>query len=213
MFGINAAVGFPCSAIYKCVWFGFFSSAIKNYVSAVQSVLRDTSRVLESLSTSSGVQSFLLAVDPFNPSDGGFLGGSLVGREFWRGFRGGGETGARSFKIHSTAQLRSKDEHLDFASTQTTVPPQLSVPPAPKLYHAKSLKNELYESVRSALRCVISSCPMETVAEIHQFNQWCPNCRDEMDQPGTTGCVWCSTRWMARRSAFSEPIIPEVGPE
>ena len=95
-------------------------------------------------------------MDPFNPSDVGFLGGSLVGREFWRGFRGGGETGARSFKIHSTTQLRSKDEHIDVASTQTTVPPQLSVPPAPKMYHAKSLKNELYESVRSALRCVIS---------------------------------------------------------
>jgi len=80
------------------------------------------------------------------------LGGSLVGREFWRGFRGGGETGARSFKIHCTTQLRSKEECIDGTSTQTTVPSRLSIPSAPKAYHAKSLKNDLYESVRSALR-------------------------------------------------------------
>jgi hypothetical protein len=121
----------------------------------VQCVLRDTSRILESLSTSSGVQSFILAVDPFNPSDAGFLGGSVVGREFWRGFRGGGETGARSFKTHCTSQLRSKEERMDLTSSQTTVSSRLSVPPAPKTYHAKSLKNELYEIVRSALRFVI----------------------------------------------------------
>lgn len=80
------------------------------------------------------------------------MGGSLVGREFWRGFRGGGETGARSFKIHCTTQLRSKEECIDGTSTQTTVPSRLSIPSAPKAYHAKSLKNDLYESVRSALR-------------------------------------------------------------
>ena len=98
---------------------------------------------------SSGVQSFLLAVDPYSPSDGGFLGGSVVGREFWRGLRGGGETGARSFRTHCTAPLRSKEECIDAAFTQTTQLPVL------KPYHAKSLKNDLYESVRSALRFVI----------------------------------------------------------
>lgn len=122
----------------------------------VQSVLLEVSKILESLSTSSGVQSFLLAVDPYNPSDGGFLGGSIVGREFWRGLRGGGETGAKAFKTHCTSQLRSGEARMDATSTQTSIASQHSVPPAPKAYHAKSLKNELYERVRSGLRFVIS---------------------------------------------------------
>lgn len=116
--------------------------------SVVRSALCDASKILENLSTSSGVQSFLLAIDPFDSSDGGFLGGSLLGREFWRGLRGGGETGARSFRSHYLAQLQSKTLQRDI----TPAEPQPSLPPVPK---AKLLKNELYESVRHALRFVL----------------------------------------------------------
>ncbi len=131
---------------------------------AVHSVLRDASRILETLSTSSCIQSFLLAVDPYDPLDGGFLGGSVIGREFWRGLRGGGETGAKAFKAHCTSQLQTKVVH-DTKPT-LSIERKPSVPPVPKLYHAKSMKNELYEKVRTALRSVllhIDSCEITEV--------------------------------------------------
>lgn len=112
----------------------------------VRDVLCDTSRVLESLSEVTGVQSFILAVDPSETSDSGFLGGSVVGREFWRGLRGGGEGGARAFKAHSINHLQRQP-----ASKNTVHIPKPSSPP-PKGGLARSLKNELYESVRNALR-------------------------------------------------------------
>ena len=115
----------------------------------VRDVLCDTSRVLESLSEVAGVQSFILAVDPSETSDNGFLGGSVVGREFWRGLRGGGEGGARSFKAYSINQFQHQH-----SSRNTVHIPKPSTPP-PKAGPAKSLKNELYESVRNALRYVL----------------------------------------------------------
>lgn len=118
----------------------------------MRATLCDTSRILESLSEVSGVQSFLLAVDPNDPSDGGFLGGSLIGREFWRvGMRGGGETGARAFKaFYAThAQTTAKSNHIQMIERHIpTPPPKVKGPEGP----AKSLKNELYETVRNALR-------------------------------------------------------------
>ena len=109
----------------------------------VRNVLCDTSRVLESLSEVAGVQSFILAVDPSEPSDGGFLGGSVVGREFWRGLRGGGEGGARALKAYSVNHLQRQP-----AIRNTMHIPKAPSPPP----RARSLKNELYESVRNALR-------------------------------------------------------------
>jgi hypothetical protein len=84
-------------------------------------------------------------VDPSNPSDSGFLGGSVVGREFWRGMRGGGDAGARTFKTHSINHLQHQ-----LASKDTVHPKPSSS--QPKGGVARTLKNELYESVRNALR-------------------------------------------------------------
>jgi len=117
----------------------------------VRSVLCDTSRMLESLCEVSGVQSFVLAVDPSNPSDMGFLGGSVAGREFWRGFRGGGEAGAKSFKVHCLRDLESQGTS-PFSREEGPSSRASSV--AAKLAPARSLKNDLYESVRKALRAV-----------------------------------------------------------
>lgn len=108
------------------------------------SVLRDTSRILESLSEISGVQSFILAINPNDPSDNGFLGGSVIGREFWRGLRGGGEAGARAFKAQCVGHLQNRDTLS--GSLTRPVERHVSAPPA------KSVKSELYESVRNALR-------------------------------------------------------------
>ena len=112
----------------------------------MRDVLCDTSRVLESLSEVAGVQSFILAVDPSESSDNGFLGGSVVGREFWRGLRSGGEGGARSFKTYSLNHLQHQHPGRNAVHI-----PKPSTPP-PKAGSARSLKNELYESVRNALR-------------------------------------------------------------
>ncbi|KAF8149910.1 hypothetical protein B0H34DRAFT_618062, partial [Crassisporium funariophilum] len=117
--------------------------------SQVRHVLCGTSHILESLFETSGVESFLLAVDPTDTSDGGFLGGSLVGREFWRGLRGGGETGARAFKTHCIGLLQSRPTSRNVLRDQKS---SSTPPPNPLKGGSRSVKNELYESVRNALR-------------------------------------------------------------
>ncbi|KDR76251.1 hypothetical protein GALMADRAFT_67652 [Galerina marginata CBS 339.88] len=137
------------------------SNDLPNRPAQVRSILSDTSVILESLSATSGVQAFILAVDPNEASDGGFLGGSVIGREFWRGLRGGGEQGAKAFKAHATAHLQKPA--TDPAAVQPpTIERQTSTPP-PKAGPAKSLKTEVYESVRNALRvaCGLRSAEMK----------------------------------------------------
>jgi len=115
--------------------------------SKVLPVLFDTSRLLESLGEVTGVQSFVLAVDPNNPSDGGFLGGSLIGREFWRGMRGGGDPGAKAFKAYCHRDLDQ--------STPPSNNEQGSLPNRPpSIASSRSLKSDLYDHVRKALRTV-----------------------------------------------------------
>ncbi|KAF9476707.1 hypothetical protein BDN70DRAFT_882098 [Pholiota conissans] len=123
----------------------------------VRTTLCDASRILESLSDLSGVQSFLLAIDPNDGSDPGFLGGSLMGREFWRlGMRGGGDSGARAFKAYfaTHAHATAKFSHMETMKTDVLSPSPAPLTTASKRAEtpAKSLKNELYEMVRSALR-------------------------------------------------------------
>ena len=113
----------------------------------VLSTLYDASRLLESLCELTGVQSFVLAVDPNNPSDTGFLGGTVKGREFWRGLRGGGAHGAKAFKSHCLRDVGP--------STFAANPVEGSLSSrAPSITSAKSLKTDLYDSVRKALRFV-----------------------------------------------------------
>ncbi|KAG6851107.1 hypothetical protein H0H93_000987 [Arthromyces matolae] len=105
--------------------------------------------MLETLLEVAGMQSFVLAVDPMNPSDMGFLGGTVLGREFWRNMRNGGDSGAKAFKAHC------------FRGTESSLPP-LPIPPrnsssraiTPSLRGtpAKSTKADLYDAVRKALR-------------------------------------------------------------
>ncbi|KAF9003968.1 hypothetical protein BDQ17DRAFT_1541630 [Cyathus striatus] len=118
----------------------------------VKSVLCDASRILESLCETAGVQSFLLAVDPFDASDAGFLGGSVMGREFWRGMRGGGEAGARTFKSQFVKHQPQpslqppRTESLPSTSSAQTIASPSKITPA------KSLKLELNDAIRKALR-------------------------------------------------------------
>lgn len=115
----------------------------------VRTVLTDTSRALESLSEVSGVQSFVLAVDPNNPDDIGFLGGSVVGREFWRGLRGGGDAGAKSFKVYC---YRDNEPQSTSSTNQEEGSSRGGPSGLVKVGPAKSIKSDLYENVRKALR-------------------------------------------------------------
>ena len=111
--------------------------------------MRSVSQTLETLATTLSVHSFVLAIDPFDPSDEGFLGGTTIGREFWRGLRGGGTPGALAFKEHCR---RNYDPQ---ASTARIPPITASAPPKSKKTPASLLKSEVYAAVRAALRFVI----------------------------------------------------------
>jgi hypothetical protein len=115
----------------------------------VQSVLLETSRVLESLHEVSGVHSFFLAVDAGSPDDTGFLGGTVPGREYWRNLRRGGDMGFRSFKMHCRKAAPDTNDR-DGAVDDSTV-----VPTVRKRSPANARKAEVYANVRSVLRLVI----------------------------------------------------------
>ncbi|KIY71488.1 hypothetical protein CYLTODRAFT_418726 [Cylindrobasidium torrendii FP15055 ss-10] len=101
--------------------------------SHVHNTLSNVSRILEVLHSMSGVDSFVLAVDPHDANMHGFLGGSILGREFWRGLRGGGDAGAKAFKNASQKALAPSGSNNQRANAQ-------------------SIKSELYEKMRTALR-------------------------------------------------------------
>ncbi|KAJ7707703.1 hypothetical protein B0H17DRAFT_1033677, partial [Mycena rosella] len=116
-----------------------------NRMDRVKAVLSDASRILESLCDASGVQSFLLAVDPSDTAGSGFLGGSVLGREYYRGQRGGGDAGAKAFKVHCLKNVAPTAVSANAeASSSTSTTPKISA--------ARSVKADLYEGVRKALR-------------------------------------------------------------
>ncbi|KAH9850376.1 hypothetical protein C2E23DRAFT_836259 [Lenzites betulinus] len=120
-------------------------------------VLLDVSRNLESLETLAGLQSFFLVVDPSAQEDNGFLGGTIAGREFWRGHRGCGSAGAQMFKAQCT-----RSAHMSQRPTYpqpVAIDPMLLPRPAPTSPptveakgSARELKTELYAAMRDALR-------------------------------------------------------------
>ncbi|KAH9994823.1 hypothetical protein BJV77DRAFT_934323, partial [Russula vinacea] len=116
---------------------------------AVRDVLLSTSRVLESLQATSGVQSFVLAINPNDAEDEGFLGGSPLGREFWRSLRGGGVAGVKALKSLAVSSLK------DSSSSNVTLH-GTGLPFRPK-ETAHSLKSEVYARVRTLLRHVSTS--------------------------------------------------------
>ncbi|KAG7451971.1 uncharacterized protein BT62DRAFT_926169, partial [Guyanagaster necrorhizus] len=63
----------------------------------------------------------------------GFFGGSLLGREFWRNVRGGGDSGARAFRSHCMKHLVSQTSIAQGYSSSTDL-------------------EILYEKIRNALR-------------------------------------------------------------
>jgi hypothetical protein len=119
-------------------------------VSAVHNVLLSTSQVLESLHTTAGVQSFVLAINPNDAEDEGFLGGSSLGREFWRSLRGGGTAGAKTLKSLAISALQNSTPVAHAALHGT---------PSRSKETAHTLKSDVYARVRALLRDVLGiSC-------------------------------------------------------
>ena len=125
-------------------------------------ILVEISRALESLHHIWGIQSFVLAVDPQYPANESFLGGSTAGRDFWRGLRGGGESGATSFKQQCIKQMGdSRHEQSPaaaaFENSEGSNSGQTSADTVGKQSQpsAREVKSELYDSIRRSLRCVL----------------------------------------------------------
>lgn len=119
-------------------------------------ILRETSRRLESLDKLTNTQSFFLTIDPNDPTDQGFLGGTILGREFWRGLRGGGDTGAKNFR---TFCLKHTGQNtLQAVPGRTSVSGQnvanVPLPSHTKRGPASELKAQVYSAVRDTLRYV-----------------------------------------------------------
>ncbi|KAJ8692570.1 hypothetical protein PTI98_009869 [Pleurotus ostreatus] len=118
----------------------------------VRPVLLEVSQTLESLHRLTGVHSFFLAVNPRDSSDQGFLGGTTVGRDFWRRLRGGGDAGANHFKSHCLKA--GPDAACAYTPPAAPQAPPLVAGPSTtqKSSPAHALKNELYNAIRSRLR-------------------------------------------------------------
>lgn len=110
----------------------------------VSTTLQTVSEHLESLRNIAGRHSLLLVVDPANDSDDGFLGGTILGREFWRGLRGGGTAGARAFKD----QCRAKTVQIADPNPSSLPNPDSASRRTPAL----AMKYNLYTDMRAALR-------------------------------------------------------------
>jgi hypothetical protein len=104
--------------------------------------------MLESLHVTAGVQSFVLAVNPNDAEDDGFLGGSSLGREFWRSLRGGGTAGVKTLKSLAISTLQNSTPLAHAALHGTGIPSQ------PK-ETAHTLKSDVYARVRALLRDVL----------------------------------------------------------
>jgi hypothetical protein len=126
-----------------------------------QSVLTDTSNQLETLGHITGIESFFLAVDPADIKNDGFLGGTVAGREFWRGQRYGGQSGAKAFQLHCL-KLAAVSSSTPSDSTQDNADTVASSSSPVESSSGAKVKAELYETFRNALRyfcfTLISQC-------------------------------------------------------
>jgi hypothetical protein len=114
---------------------------------ALKILLSIISSTLQKIHAVFSLDSMLLVVSPLDNSDA-WLGGSLIGREFWRGLRGGGDAGSRAFKNASKAAHDSLHGHsVSTLSSQTQDPPLVPL-------KSQAIKSELVRVVRQKLRRV-----------------------------------------------------------
>ncbi|KAH9960846.1 hypothetical protein BC827DRAFT_366960 [Russula dissimulans] len=121
------------------------SATAPNRHQNIRNILLSTSRMLESLHAAAGVQSFVLAINPNDTEDEGFLGGSPLGREFWRSLRGGGTAGVKALKSLAISTLRDSSPSSHVAPRGTGIPSR-------QRETAHTLKSDVYARVRALLR-------------------------------------------------------------
>jgi len=122
--------------------------------------------MLESLHFTAGVQSFVLAINPNDAEDEGFLGGSSLGREFWRSLRGGGTAGVKTLKSLAISTLQNSIPLAPAALHGTGIPSQ------PR-ETAHTLKSDVYARVRALLRDVfVTSRHFYNNTTSRQINVW-----------------------------------------
>ncbi|KAI9060657.1 hypothetical protein FKP32DRAFT_1577784 [Trametes sanguinea] len=118
----------------------------------IRRVLMNISEQLESLERLAGVQSFFLVVDPDDQADEGFLGGTVLGREFWRDHRGCGSSGAQVFRARCRrARQPWRGSHHAAIDSRADIARTLAAQATSK-NSARELKAALYSGMRDALR-------------------------------------------------------------
>lgn len=123
-----------------------------NICLAVRQALQAVAAQLDALRTTAGLEAFFLAVDPADGTDdSGFLGGTTLGRDFWRGLRNGGDAGARLFKHQcKAASVAARSSGAAAASSCATGSERTLS--GTRRTPAVALKNNLYNEMRTALR-------------------------------------------------------------
>ena len=92
----------------------------------------------------------MVAINPNDTEDEGFLGGTPLGKEFWTSLRGGGTAGAKALKSLAISTFQ------DPSSPSTSTFHGIGVSSRQK-ETAHSLKSEVYARVRTLLRRVCDS--------------------------------------------------------
>ncbi|KAH9002982.1 hypothetical protein EDB86DRAFT_2894346 [Lactarius hatsudake] len=145
----SSSIPAPDSRNNSAFWSPHYVESYLGWLVAVKvhNILSSTCQVLESLQVTAGIQSFVVAINPNDAEDEGFLGGSLLGKEFWTSLRGGGTAGAKALKslAISTFQDPSLPPTPTFHGTGI---------PSRQKETAHSLKSEVYARVRTLLRRV-----------------------------------------------------------
>ena len=116
----------------------------------IEDVLTNVSNTLESLCEATSQHSFMLVVDPKDESNDAFLGGTGLGREYWRGLRNGGASGVRNFKEYCRSV--SKNQVILPITINSQPLTQRSGPRSSPSAPSTVLKNHLYTEMRSRLR-------------------------------------------------------------
>ncbi|VDC04776.1 unnamed protein product [Peniophora sp. CBMAI 1063] len=112
----------------------------------IRSALISISSALESLHMATGVHSLLVSADPYDATASGFVGGTPLAREFWRGMRGGGEKGVAALRDVALKVQHGASGSAGFVEGAAALASVKGKSPAYKL------KTDVYAKVRTALR-------------------------------------------------------------
>lgn len=128
--------------------------AMKRRNLLVRRVLCHTSHTLEILQQTADVHALVLSCDLINPESLGFLGGSPLGREYWRQLRGGGFEGAQKLKefVRRNKNKASAVNIRDVGNVGVPLVDEKPVVAGPKKTPAGVTRNDLYIAIRDNLR-------------------------------------------------------------